>query len=256
LRNTVRRIVCVCVALLAVGAVTTRAQRPSFDVVSLKLGDPNERRKGIGVRGNQLEVVNFPLKDMIGFAYDVETDQIFGGPKWIDADLFTITARPNAATPLRAQDDAGNVLKLMLQSLLETRFTLAIRRETRIEPIYELVIAKAGPRLKDSAGPDANGRQGFFGPPGHWVATNQPAASLVGPLSRQLGRPVRDKTGLSGRYDFTLTYSPQITQQAGDDPNAPSVFTALEEQLGLKLESARGPVDVLVVENAEKPQPD
>jgi uncharacterized protein (TIGR03435 family) len=252
----VRRIVCSCVALLALGAATARAQRPSFDVVSIKLGDPNERRRGIGTRGNQLEVVNTPLKDMIGFAYDVETDQIFRGPKWIDSDLFTITARPNAATPLRAPDDSGTVLKLMLQSLLEARFKLAIRRETRVEPIYELVVAKAGPRLKDSAGPDANGRQGFFGPPGHWVATNQPAASLTGPLSRQLGRLVRDKTGLSGRYNFTLTYSPALMQQAGGDPNAPSVFTALEEQLGLKLESARGPVEILVVDSAQKPEAD
>ena len=125
-----------------------------------------------------------------------------------------------------------------------------------MEPIYELVVAKTGPKLEDSAGPDANGRQGFFGPPGHWVATNQPAASLVGPLSRQLGRTVRDKTGLTGRYDFRLTYSPELTQQEGGDSNAPSVFTALEEQLGLKLESARGPVEILVVDNAEKPQPD
>jgi uncharacterized protein (TIGR03435 family) len=255
IEGLMRRIVCGCVTLLAFCVATARAQRPSFEVVSLKLGDPNERRKGIGVRGNQLEVVNFPLKDMIGFAYDVETNQIFGGPKWIESDLFTITARPNVATPLRAPDDSANVLKLMLQSLLEERFTLAVHRETRVESIYELVVAKAGSRLKDSAGPDANGRQGFFGPPGYWVATNQPAASLVGPLSRQLGRAVRDKTGLTGRYDFTLRYVPELTQAAGD-PNAPSVFTALEEQLGLKLESARGPVEVLVIDNAEKAQPD
>jgi uncharacterized protein (TIGR03435 family) len=251
-----RRIVCGCVTLFAFYVASARAQRPSFEVSSLKFGDPTERRKGIGTRGNQLEVVNVPLKDMISFAYDVETDQIVGEPKWIDAELFTITARPSAATALRTPDDSSNVLELMLQSLLEERFKLGIHRETRVEPIYELVMAKTGPKLKDSAGPDANGRQGFFGPPGYWVATNQPVASLVGPLSRQLGRPVRDKTGVMGRYDFTLRYSPELTQKAGDDPNAPSVFTALEEQLGLKLESARGPVEIVVVDNAERPRPD
>ena len=251
-----RRIVCACVALLALGVVTARAQRPSFEVASIKLGDPNERRRGIGSRGNQLEVVNTPLKDMIGFAYDVETDQIFGGPKWIGSDLFTITARPDAATALRAPDDPAKVLKLMLQSLLAERFKLAIHLESRVEPIYELTVTKGGPRLNDSAGPDANGRQGLFGRPGYWVATNQTVASLVGPLSRQLGRQVRDKTSLTGKYDFTLTYSSEVTQQAGGDPNAPSVFTALEEQLGLKLESARGPVEVFVVDNAERPQTD
>src|SRR5215470_269681 len=210
-----RRVIWGCLTLLAFCVATARAQRPSFEIASLKLGDPNERRKGIGSRGNQLEVMNSPLKDMIGFAYDVETDQISGGPKWIEADLFTITARPNAATTtLRAPDDSANVLKLMLQSLLEERFKLAIHRETRIEPIYELVVAKTGPKLKDSAGPDANGRQGFFGRPGYWVATNQAVGPLVGALSRQVGRPVRDKTGLTGKYDFTLGYSPELTQQA------------------------------------------
>jgi uncharacterized protein (TIGR03435 family) len=253
--KNVGRIIWIGVALLVIGTGISRAQRPSFDVASLKLGDPNERRRGIGTRGNQLEVVNTPLKDMIGFAYDVETDQIVGGPKWVDTDLFTITARPNAATPLRAPDDPGTVLKPMLRSLLEVRFTLAVHRDTRVEPIYELVVAKAGPKLKDSAGPDANGRQGFFGRPGYWVATNQDVGPLVGVLSRQVGRPVRDKTGLTGKYDFTLRYSPDLSQN-GVDSDAPSVFSALEEQLGLKLESARGPVEVLIIDSVERPQPD
>jgi uncharacterized protein (TIGR03435 family) len=252
----VKRVIWIGVALLAIATGISRAQRPSFEAASVKLGDPNERRRGIGTRGNQLEVVNAPAKDMIGFAYDVQTDQIFGGPGWIDSDLFTITARPNAATPLRSPDDPATVLKLMLQSLLEARFKLAVHRETRVEPIYELVTAKAGPRLKDSAGPDANGRQGLFERPGYWIATNQAVGSLVGPLSRQVGRPVRDKTGLTGKYDFTITYSSNLAQQTSVDPNAPSVFTALEEQLGLKLESARGPVDVLIIDSAERPQPD
>ena len=254
MKEAVRRILLICIGLLALGPAISRAQRPSFDVASIKRGDPNERRRGIGTRGNQLEVVNSPVKDMIGFAYDVQTDQILGGPRWIDSDLFTIIARPNAATAPRAVDDPGIVLKQMLQSLLEDRFKLGIHRETRIEPIYDLVVTKAGPRLKNSAGPDANGRQGFFGRPGYWVATNQGIGPLVGTLTRQLGRPVRDKTGLSGKYDFTLTYTPELSQAV--NPDAPSVFTALEEQLGLTLESARGPVEMLIVDNAEKPQSD
>jgi uncharacterized protein (TIGR03435 family) len=252
----VGRIIWIGVALLAIGTGISRAQRPSFEAASVKLGDPNERRRGIGTRGNQLEIVNAPVKDMIGFAYSVQTDQIFGGPKWIDSDLFTITARPDSATPLRSPDDPGNVLALMLQSLLETRFTLAVHRETRVEPIYELVVAKTGARLTDSAGPDKNGRQGLFDRPGYWIATNQGVGALLGALSRQIGRPVRDKTGLTGKYDFTLRYSPDLGQQAGTDPNAPSVFTALEEQLGLTLESARGPVEVLIIDNVERPQLD
>jgi uncharacterized protein (TIGR03435 family) len=249
----VRRIVWTCLALLSVGSAISSAQFPSFEAASIKRGDPDERRKGIGTRGNQLEVSNFPLKGIIAFAYDVEADQIVGGPKWLDTEPFTIAARANPATPLRAPDDADNILKRMLQSLLEERFKLAIHRETRIEAIYQLIVANAGPRLKESAGADANGRQGFFGRPGYWVATNQGIGPLLGTLSRQLGRPVKDRTGLAGKYDFTLTYASELAQ---GDGSAPSLFTALEEQLGLKLQSARGLVDVLVVDNAERPEPD
>jgi uncharacterized protein (TIGR03435 family) len=261
-------------ALLALAAAASRAphlvafaqqaQRPAFEIASVKPGDPNERRRGIGSRGTQLQVLNSSLKAMVGFAYDVENDQIFGGPKWIDADLYTIDARPNAATPLPLPNDSTNV-KLMLQSLLAERFKLALHRETRSQPIYELVVAKRGPKLKGTAGPDANGRQGIFGRPGYWAANNQGIGALVGTLSRQLGRPVSDKTGLTGKYDFTLTYTPELAQPVSGtprsdalppvDPNVPSIFTALEEQLGLRLESVRGSVEVLVVDNAERPDP-
>jgi uncharacterized protein (TIGR03435 family) len=157
---------------------------------------------------------------------------------------------------------------LMLQTLLEERFKVAVHRETRMEPIYELVVPKEGPKLKPTAGPDANGRQGFFcrgrglGP---CTATNADIGALVRMLSQMLGRPVRDKTGLANKYDYTLTFAPEPTQLAPGAPapdavqpvdsNAPSIFTALQEQLGLKLESTKGPVEVLVVDNADKPEP-
>jgi len=273
-RVAVSRVVWSCAALLALAGAASRAphlvafaqqtQRPAFEIASVKPGDPNERRRGIGSRGTQLQVLNSSLKDMVGFAYDVENDQIFGGPKWIEADLYTIDARPNTATPPPVLNDNAYV-KLMLQSLLAERFELALHRETRIQPIYELVVAKGGPKLKGTAGPDANGRQGIFGRPGYWAANNQGIGALVSTLSRQLGRPVSDKTGLTGKYDFTLTYTPELAQPVSGtprsdalppvDPNVPSIFTALEEQLGLRLESARGSVDVLVVDNAERPDP-
>jgi len=274
-RVSVSRIVWSSVALLALAAAASRAphliafaqqaERPSFEVASIKRGDPTERRRGIGNRGNQFQVLNSPLKDMIGFAYNIENDQIFGGPKWIDSDLYTIDARPSASMPLLPPEDPRNLLKLMLQSLMEERFKLSIHRETRVGAIYELVVAKGGPKLKPTAGPDANGRVGMFGRPGYWTATNQGIGVLVGTLARQIGRPVSDRSGLADKYDFTLTYTPELAQPvSGDhrpealppvDPNVPSIFTALEEQLGLRLESARGPVEVLVVDNAEKPEP-
>jgi uncharacterized protein (TIGR03435 family) len=252
------------VLMLAQAPPRSDQKPPAFEAVSLKPGNPNERRRGIGSRGNQFEALNSPLKDMISFAYDIPTDHIFGGPKWIESDLFTIEARPSTGTPL--PNAGANLLKLMLRSLMEERFRLTLHRETRIEPIYELVLAKAGPKLKGSTGPDVNGRQGMFGRPGYWVATNQSIGALAGTLSRQLGRTVSDKTGLTGNYDFTLTYSPELAQPVSGapraetpptvDPGLPSIFTALQEQLGLKLESTKGSVDVLVIDHVEHPTPD
>ena len=154
----------------------------------------------------------------------------------------------------------------MLQTLLEDRFKLKIHHEAREVPAYALTVAKGGPKLRPTGGPDANGRVGMFGRPGYWTATNQGIGVLVGTLARQIGRPVSDRTGLADKYDFTLTYTPELAQPvSGDhrpealppvDPNVPSIFTALEEQLGLRLDSARGPVEVLVIDNAEKPEPD
>jgi uncharacterized protein (TIGR03435 family) len=220
-RVSISRIAWSCAAILALAAVTSRApylvafaqqtQRPSFEVASIKPGDPNERQRGIGNKGDQFIARNASLRLMIQVAYNVQDHQIFGGPKWIDSDLFTIDARPSTATPLpdpnrRASFDLMN---LMLQSLLEERFKLAIHRETRIEPTYELVVAKGGPELKESAGPDANGRFGFFcrgqglGP---CTSTNDGIDGLIYMLSQTLGRPVSDKTGLTDKYDYTLTF--------------------------------------------------
>jgi uncharacterized protein (TIGR03435 family) len=277
---SISRIAWSCVALLALWAGTSRAPhlvafaqqptRPSFEAASIKPGDPDEGRRGIGTRGIQFEAFNYPLKDMIGFAYDVQAHQIFGGPKWIDSDLFTIVARPSAGIPLPDDPDPDRrvgfnvAIKLMLQSLMEERFKLAVHRETRMGPIYELVVAMGGSKLKETAGSD--GRWGLFGSgQGAWTANNVSIVSLVHLLSERLGRPVSDKTGLIGKYDFKLTYVPEPTQQVFGAPppetlppvdsNAPSIFTALQEQLGLKLESARGSVEVLVIDNAERPKP-
>jgi uncharacterized protein (TIGR03435 family) len=351
-RVAISRIAWSCLALLALAAGTSRApqlvafarqsQRPSFEVASIKPGNPNERGpQGVGIDRDRLMVRNSSLKFMIQFAYGVQGHQILGGPKWIDSDLFSIDARPSAAMPsdegekqrLRQAGEArrtvvAGALKdkeitlanaealvqqkqwtfddfrrflreagygpeedplvwllsekmglptrpilnpkmfpLMLQSLMEERFKLALHRETRMEPIYELVVAKGGPKLKESAGPDANGRFGFFcaSIAGPCTSTDMGIGGLVGMLSRMLGRPVSDKTGLTGKYDYTLTFTPEPAQAVSGAPpqealpsvdsNAPSIFTALQEQLGLKLESTRGPVEVLVIDNAARPDP-
>jgi uncharacterized protein (TIGR03435 family) len=235
--------------------------RPSFEVASIKPGDPNSHQFGIGIRGSLFIATNASLKMMIGFAYDVQDHQISGGPKWLDSDRFSIEAKPKAAIPFSME--RMEPLKLMLQSLLEERFKLAFHRETRVEPVYELVVAKGGPRLKENSAPGPDGRVGLFGRGrGDLTATAMPIAVLAGTLSQRMGRSVIDKTGLSGKYDFTLVYTPDQSTPGGPDerdapaapdPAGPSIFTALQEQLGLKLESAKGPVEILVIDRAEKP---
>jgi bla regulator protein BlaR1 len=264
-------------ALLALAATSSHAPRwiafaqqdlrPSFEVASVKPGDPGSRRFGIGSRGTQFQVTNAPLKMMIGFAYDIQNHQILGGPKWIISDRFNIEARPGPGAPMATGPEGLRAQRLMLQSLLEERFKLRLHREIRIEQVYELVVAKGGPRLTPSAGPGADGREGIFGRGfGGLTATNRPIESLAGLLSQRLGRSVIDKTGLSGKYDFELSFMPEVSP--GDlelfgppppeaippaDANLPSIFTALPDQIGLKLESARGPVEVVVIDSAEKP---
>lgn len=261
-------------ALLALAAATSRAPhwiafaqqtpRPSFEVASVKPGNPSGGRFGYGFRGAEFVADNVPLKILIGFAYDVQFHQLFGGPKWIDTDRFSIEAKPGGTAPATPENTPR--IRLMVQSLLEQRFKLALHRDTRMQMVYELSVAKGGPKVKTSAGPGADRPQGIWNRGrGEMVATNIPVSTLVDVLSQRLGATVIDKTGLAGKYDFTLSFMPEPTQADlalfGPPPEAnppadgslPSVFTALQEQLGLRLESARGPVDVLVIDRAERP---
>jgi uncharacterized protein (TIGR03435 family) len=150
----------------------------------------------------------------------------------------------------------------MLQSLLADRFTLSVHWDTREEQVYELGITKGGPKLKEVAPSATTPRMQVT--LGHFSGTAQPISQLVRNLSQRLGRAVVDKTGLNERYDFELTYTPDPGQipagpqalppgaPALPDPNGPSIFAAVEEQLGIKLQSTKGPVRVLIIDHAEK----
>lgn len=229
-------------------------ERPGFEVASIKPGDPNVRGFGVGVRGNLFVATNATLKMLVAWSWGLRNHQISGGPDWLNSTRFSIEAKP---VP-RTEDE----LHLYVQTLLAQRFKFAAHRESRIEPIYELLAAKGGPRLKD-ARPDPTGRQGIFGTRrGEINVFAQPASALANFFSQQLGRSVIDKTGLTGKYDFRLTWTPGPGEDNPDIPpdalppadlNGPSLFTALQEQLGLRLESSKGPVDVLVIDHAEKP---
>jgi uncharacterized protein (TIGR03435 family) len=182
---------------------------------------------------------NASMEECIRWAYDVKEYQI-SGPEWLNSDAasYDIDAKaPAGAT--RSQ------IKLMVQSMLAERFKLALQRETRMLPVYELVTAKNGPKLQPGSG---GGNDGISSSGGSVKARTVTMAFFAATLSRYIGTPVFDKTGLSGAFDFNMEYAPDDRGNS----DKPSVFTAVQEQLGLKLQAAKGPVEVLVIDHAEK----
>ena len=199
------------------------------------------------------------MRSIIEMAYDLRTFQILGGPRWLDADRYDITAKNDAALQSLSHPERVKEMRLRLQNLLADRFQLQVHRETREMPEYTLVVAKNGSKLKE---PDAaTVGDGISTNCGVMKGTRTTLSNLVVTLSRQLGRPVLDHTGLSARYDFEMTFAPESgcgsRQADGTNPDAtldrPSIFTAVQEQLGLKLEPIKGPVEVIVIDRVEKP---
>ncbi len=189
---------------------------------------------------------------LIEYAFGHNGMYVEGGPDWIRADRFDIDARQ----PSNAQSYA--TMPAMMQRALADRFKLAVHRDTRQTPILLLTVARGGPKLTPSAPTDQAETRGR---PGELVATRITMAALASVLSRNVGRLVQDRTGLEGAYNLTLrstneVQGPDRLGRAPVDPDAPALGTALEEQLGLKLESGRGPVEFLIVDRVERPTPD
>lgn len=240
-----------------------RAQQPSgpseFDAVSVKPSNPNSTHGTVvGVTpGGTLHVVKATLKDLIETAYDVRTFQIEGGPKWADAAKYDVDATPGSRLQSAAPPPGWTNVRFKVQALLKDRFQLQLHRETRISSIYSLVIAKSG--VKSSGLPATqNPHRGITAGPGSMLGEAASMKDLAYKFSRLLGRPVVNDTGLEGNYDFKLERTPDSAPSAPDaQPVAasvgPSLFTAIQQQLGLRLEPAKGPVDILVIDRADKP---
>jgi uncharacterized protein (TIGR03435 family) len=224
------------------------AQAPwlSFEVASVKPSGPNDHLMFRLQPGGRYIATGLTLKTLISNAYGVPEFRISGGPGWRDSDKFNIEAKVGIALP--PWPDSNKQLSLMLQSLLAERFKLALHRETREEPVYELVAAKGGAKLKTAK---ADESAGFEMDTGRIHSMAVPLEYLATNLAYLLGRTVIDKSGLAGKYSFTVRYTPDDAPPA--DTNGPSLFTALQDQLGLKLESSKGPVELLVIDHVEKP---
>jgi uncharacterized protein (TIGR03435 family) len=253
---------------------------PDFDVVSVKLNESgammfSERFMPDGIRAS-----NAPVIMLIREAYGLRNsnnDQIQGVPGWAKSDRYDIEAKVNGANVAEFAKLSREQHDLMLQTLLADRFKLIMHRETRELPVYALIIAKNGPKLKEAKAGDTypkgiKGLDGYSGPgavimeKGEIEAQDIPMTELVSMLTQETGRTVLDKTGLAGKYDISLKWTPD--EESAQMPNATesqqgnpsdvsgtSIFTALQEQLGLKLESQKGPVEGLVMDHLEKPSP-
>jgi uncharacterized protein (TIGR03435 family) len=245
----------------------TAAARPNFAVATVKPADLSLRQQ-IDMRalpGGAVTATAVTLKFLISVAYQVQNVQISGGPSWIATAEFDVLAKP-------AEGEKPE-LRAMLQALLEDRFKLSVHRETKQLSVYELKLAKPGAGLgrnlkissegKCSADPPVPGTVpcgGFVRRQGYLTGRNAPLSALCSPLSLILDRPVLDKTGMSNAFDLTLEWTPdsigesaRADVQPGAKSDLPSLFTALEEQLGLKLEGAKAPTEVLVVDHVETP---
>jgi uncharacterized protein (TIGR03435 family) len=186
---------------------------------------------------------NMPLRVLMTVAYTVTNRQIAGGPDWIGTEPWDLNAKADRSYPIEE-------LRVMLQKLLEERFNLKLRREKREMPVWELVVDKGAPKMVKHADGDIDHPPMGPGPNGRGMSgRNIPMSYLAFSLSRVLDRNVIDKTGLDGFWDVTIDFA------RDQDPNqeGPSIFTAVREQLGLRLVSAKGPVEHLVIESAERP---
>jgi uncharacterized protein (TIGR03435 family) len=216
-----------------------------FEVASVK---PNQSM-GMNTSMNKtpdggLACVNVPLRMLIVFAYDIRDHQLSGGPPWMDSDRYDIMAKGSGGAG--ANDWA--VIRQKVKALLADRFKLAVHTETKEQPIFALVVAKGGPHLEKSQtekGPQIIGRTGIFTCK---KITMQDFAERA--LGDRLGRKVIDKTGIAGEFDFQIKYVEERAAAAGEV--GPDFLNAMQEQLGLKVESQKGSVEVIVIDHVEK----
>jgi bla regulator protein blaR1 len=274
---------------VAIGILTAfilRAQsaavlKPHFEVASIK-----RNVSGLGggfnpLPGGRLTIENVPLRLLIQNAYDVFPFQVSAGPGWIDSDKWDVDAKADGNPSI------PEMIGPMLVALLEDRFRLKVHRETKQLPVYILAVAKGGVKLSETKAKcweehDANGRPspppapgepplppcgrvigGLSPSGGHLEGRSASLGSLIFTLSHLLGRTIIDKTGFTGTFDMHLEFARDqalpgtpggpAPGEFAPDVSKPSIFTALQEQLGLKLKSGKGPVEILVIDHVEKP---
>jgi uncharacterized protein (TIGR03435 family) len=219
--------------MLCLAGVAT-SQTAEFEAATARPNQCGSSPAGMRLSGSQLTIANVPLQRIAGAAFGIGEDRIdslLTGPPWITKECYDLSAKlPAGATTAQ--------LPAMLQALLKARFGMSFHRETRELPAYALVVAKAGLKAQPAK---AGGRTGFRIRPGHIETESATMAGLTDKLSRLADRPVVDQTSLTGSYEFRLDWDPDL-----------SLYTAIQEQLGLKLEAQKQPMEVVVIDHIEK----
>jgi uncharacterized protein (TIGR03435 family) len=232
----------------AIALTGLAASLPAFEVASIKPID----RTGVPGHGNvafsgpRVNFNGYTLTGLIMYAYDMRSYQISGGPSWMGSDTFMIAAKAEGNAAPAVED-----VRKMLQTLLADRFEIRLHNETREAKVYLMEPAKTGFKLEQSKAPKTTMSMG----PGHLTMGKATAAQIASLLSSVLNRPVLDRSGAAGEFDFALE-SPDIMMgrmAPSEDNPGPSIFTAIQEQWGLKLEPSKGSIETLVIDHATKP---
>lgn len=267
--NFEKLVMVLLVSAVAVPATTALAQSiasraqgslpPTFDVASIR---PMNYAEGARThisnpsRTSEFKAVNVSLQDLVEVAYSIPETQMLSGPAWTSTDKFDLEAKSDAKfneqLAALSAEQGKEAKRQMLQALLADRFRLAAHAEKREMPMFAMVIAKGGSKLVETSesGTGLSGGRGQISIKGG----TDTLAVLAFELSWRLGRPVIDQTGLKGRYELTLNWTEDDGALPGaNTSNGPSLFTAIQEQLGLRLEATKGPVPVLVIDHAERP---
>jgi uncharacterized protein (TIGR03435 family) len=231
---------------------------PDYDVATVKANDSGSGSSRLSIRDDILQATNVQLGSLLEAAFDIRRDQIVGLPHWAQVERYDMAAKVVDMSPEQLKGLSSVQRKVMLQHLLEQRFHVQTHVETRTLPLMELFVTKEGIRFTESQ-KSSDGQNQMKGSTNvnneEMTATGVPMETLVRFLSSMTHMPVVDKTGLMGTYDFHLKWQREEEGQASGlhDQALPTIYAALPEQLGLKLESGKGPVNVLVVDNVEQP---
>jgi len=258
---------------IAVGLQSSTGKPPAFEVASIKQHDANDRQRSSALygAGGRFTATNMPLIQIVRIAYKLEPNQVSGGPNWVSSENvgFDIEARAEEGSFPPGQPDRASIekMQLMLQRLLAQRFSVVVQTEDREQPIYALMVEKGGPKLQKSqrdCNAEAFACHGFAGGTGRGLNFRGVDMTDVAEiLSKFTDRPVQNKTGISGIFDFQIPpwvnpTRPQAEsfdngREPAPDPSRPDLFTALQDATGLRLVADKGPVRHLVIESASRP---